>query len=146
MSEPREQPKGRVAGIDFGTKRIGVAISDAERRLASPLDNYQRRSLELDAAYFRDLARDEEVSLFVVGLPLHMSGDESQKSREARDFGQWLTEITQVPVEFFDERFSSKEAEEWLQMAGATSKKRKARRDMLAAQIILSGYLEQHAG
>ena len=85
---------GRVAGIDYGTKRVGVAISDANRTIASPLDNYDRRNAELDARHFRELARGEAITLFVVGLPLHMSGDESQKSREARAFGQWLTEVT----------------------------------------------------
>ncbi|MEM8679441.1 MAG: Holliday junction resolvase RuvX [Planctomycetota bacterium] len=140
-----QAPAGRVAGIDYGTRRVGVAISDANRTIASPLENYERRNAELDAQHFCTLTRQEEIALFVVGLPLHMSGDESQKSREARAFGQWLMDVTGVAVEFFDERFSSKEADAVLDVARATSKKRKGRRDMLAAQIILSGYLEAHS-
>jgi putative holliday junction resolvase len=141
MSQPR--PAGRVAGIDFGTVRIGIAVSNPERTIASPLENYTRRGLEQDAERFRRLAADERVTLFVVGLPIHLDGGESQKSIEARAFGRWLGEITGVPVEFFDERFTSREAEEFLLAADMTRKRRKQRLDKLAAQIMLSGYLER---
>jgi putative holliday junction resolvase len=137
---------GRVAGVDFGTVRIGIAISNPERSIASPLENYTRVSPEQDARRFRRLAADEGVVLFVVGLPVHLDGGESQKSQEARRFGQWLTETTGVPVEFFDERFTSVEAEQMLLAAELTSKRRKKRMDMLAAQIMLSAYLEAEAG
>ncbi len=133
---------GRVAGIDFGTVRIGIAISDPERKIASPLENYTRRGPEQDARRFRQLAADEGVVLFVVGLPIHLDGRESEKSLEARQFGRWLAEATGVPVEFFDERFTSREAEEILLSADLSRKRRKKRMDMLAAQIMLSGYLE----
>jgi putative holliday junction resolvase len=79
---------GRLAGIDFGTVRIGVAITDASRILASPLENYNRRSLDADADYFRRLTVQEQIVGFVVGLPVHGNGRESQKSAEARIFGQ----------------------------------------------------------
>ncbi len=134
--------KGRVAGVDYGDVRIGVAISDPDRTIASPLENYTRRGLEPDAQWFRRLADEHEVRLFVVGLPVHLDGGESPKSREARQFGQWLGEVTGVPVEFYDERFTSVEAEQALLAADLTRKRRKQRRDMLAAQIMLSGYLE----
>ncbi len=133
---------GRVAGVDYGTVRIGIAVSNVERTIASPLENYTRRGLEQDARRFRQLAAEERISLFVVGLPLHLDGDESQKSREARQFGQWLGETTGVPVEFFDERFTSREAEDLLLSADLTRKRRKKRMDMLAAQILLTAYLE----
>ena len=139
---PRPPRPGRVAGIDYGTVRIGVAISDAERRLASPYENYTRRDKQTDARWFQQFVKEEQIVLFVVGLPLYPSGDESAKSYEARNYGAWLTEQTGVPVEFFDERYTSAEAEQMLQAAELTSKRRKARRDMLAAQIILSSYLE----
>jgi putative holliday junction resolvase len=132
----------RVAGIDFGTVRIGIALADLEVCIAGPYDNYTRRSLALDAEYFRRLARDERIDRFVVGLPVHLSGQESQKSNEARDFGKWLHETTSVPVEFFDERFTSSEAESHLLAADLTKKQRKARLDKLAAQIMLAGWLE----
>jgi putative Holliday junction resolvase len=88
------------------------------------------------------LVADESIVLFVVGLPLHLDGQESQKSQEARQFGKWLGETTGVPVEFFDERFTSREAEDLLLAADMTRKRRKKRMDMLAAQIMLSAYLE----
>jgi putative Holliday junction resolvase len=132
-----------VAGIDYGTVRIGMAISDPERKIASPLENYTRRSPQQDAERFRQLVADERVVLFVVGLPLTADERESAKSREARAFGRWLGETTGVPVEFFDERFTSHEAEEILLSAKLTQKRRKKRLDMLAAQIILRGFLEQ---
>jgi putative holliday junction resolvase len=133
---------GRIAGVDYGTVRIGIAISNPERTIASPLENYTRRSMEQDAKRFRQLAEEERIVLFVVGLALHLSGDESQKSFEARKFGAWLAETTGVPVEFYDERFTSREAEDFLVTADMTRKRRKKRLDMLAAQILLTAYLE----
>ncbi|MDA7977240.1 MAG: Holliday junction resolvase RuvX [Pirellulales bacterium] len=133
---------GRVAGVDFGTKRIGVAICDSRRTLASPYLNYERRSPDADAKWFQSFVKDEQVVLLAIGLPVHISGDESQKSREAREFGSWLVEKTSTPVVYVDERYTSKQAEEILQTANLTSKRRKARRDMLAAQMILQAFLE----
>lgn len=133
---------GRLAGVDYGTVRIGVSICDAERRLASPLENYTRRSAALDARYFRELAAAERIVGWVVGLPVHGSGDESAKSTEARAFGRWLAEQTQLPVVFFDERYTTAQADAALAEAGLTSKQRKARRDKLAAQFLLAAYLE----
>lgn len=143
----RQSPAaGRVAGVDFGTVRIGIAISDADRKIASPLENYTRRGTEQDARWFRRLVDEHEVVLFVVGLPLHMDGRESEKSLEARRFGDWLAETTGLPVEYFDERLTSHEAERLLIDAELTHKRRKKRLDMLAAQIILRGYLESGTG
>ena len=137
-------PPGRIAGIDFGTVRIGIALSDPERTIASPVESYTRRGPTEDARRMQRLVAEERVVLFVVGLPVHLDGRESQKSIEAREFGRWLSETTGVPVEFFDERFSSVEAEHLLQGAELTKKRRKKRIDMLAAQIMLSAYLESH--
>jgi putative Holliday junction resolvase len=137
---------GRIAGIDFGTVRIGIALSDPGRLIASPHENYTRHGAARDAERFRRLVAEEGVTLFVVGLPLHLDGGESEKSIEARHFGRWLAEVTGVPVEFYDERFTSAEAEQILLDARMTSKRRKRRTDMLAAQIMLSGYLESQPG
>lgn len=142
MSEPPPPSQGRLAGIDYGTVRIGIAISDSRQTLASPYENYNRRSPVADAERFRRLAKEENIQGFVVGLPVHLSGDESQKSHEARQFGAWLHELTGVPVVFFDERFTSSEAEQFLGAAKLTKKQRKERLDKLAAQIMLSAYLE----
>lgn len=139
MSDERS---GRVAGIDFGTVRIGIAISDAGRSIASPYETYTRRGDVADAAYFRDLVEREAVVEFVVGLPVHLDGRESAKSGEARRFGAWLAETTGIEVRFFDERFTTHEAETVLAEVKLTKKKRKARLDKLAAQIILATWLE----
>jgi putative Holliday junction resolvase len=133
---------GRLAGIDYGTVRVGVAITDREQRIASPLANYTRRGERADAEYFRKLVADEQITGFVVGLPVHLDGRESGKSAEARRFGEWLGKITGLPIVFFDERFTSVEAEQVLLGAELTKKKRKARLDKLAAQILLVAYLE----
>ena len=135
---------GRVAGIDYGTVRIGVAVSDPKRLLASPLENYTRRSREQDARHFQELVQTEQIAGFVIGLPIHASGQESHKSWEARQFGQWLSEVTQRPVCYYDERYTTSQASEALTAADLTKKQRKKRLDKLAAQIILAGFLERH--
>lgn len=145
LNASRQTPEslpGRLAGIDYGTVRIGIAITDPAQSIASPYENYTRRDRQQDARRFQRLVEEEQIKRFIVGLPVHLSGDESQKSREARAFGEWLTEVTGLPVEYYDERFSSSQAEQFLIDADLTSKRRKRRLDMLAAQIMLSGYLE----
>jgi putative Holliday junction resolvase len=135
----------RIAGIDYGTVRIGIALADTEVGIATPLANYARRTELLDAEYFVRLTNEEKIGLFVVGLPVHLDGGESQKSTEARAFGKWLADATGVSVEYFDERFTTAEADEVLGAAKLTKKQRQARRDQLAAQIMLTAYLESGA-
>ena len=132
----------RIAGIDYGTVRIGIALADTETRIATPLANYNRRTEELDADYLCKLADEEKIGRFVVGLPVHLDGRESQKSSEARAFGEWLARVTGVAVEYFDERFTTSEADALLGAVKFTKKQRQARRDQLAAQIMLTAYLE----
>lgn len=136
---------GRLAGIDYGTVRVGIAITDPQQRLASPLTSYVRRGPPADETYFRALVEREQIAGFVVGLPVHSSGEESQKSREARKFGQWLHVVTGRPVVFFDERFTTVQADQLLSAGALRGKRRKQRRDMVAAQVLLSEYLESHA-
>ena len=133
---------GRIAAIDYGTVRMGIAISDPSQTIASPLETYQRRDNNEDARRLQRLVEEENVVHFVVGLPVHTNGDESQKSREARAFGSWLNEVTGVAVDYFDERYSTVQAEQLLRDVQMTRRQRKQRRDMLAAQILLSSYLE----
>lgn len=133
---------GRLLGVDYGSVRIGLSISDPERRLASPLAVHERRGREQDALYFRSLVSAEEIKAIVVGLPVHTNGREGQKAIESRAFGAWLAETTELPVTFWDERFTTVEAESALWQAGLTHKKRKARRDRVAAQILLQAYLD----
>ena len=135
----------RIAGIDYGTVRIGIATADLAVGIAGPYETYARRSERLDGEYFQRLAKEERIGRFVVGLPVHTSGHESQKSSEARAFGAWLEQLTSVPVEIFDERYTSAEAEAILDAAGLTKKRRKERLDQLAAQIMLTAYLESGA-
>ena len=106
-ADPREPQRGRIGGVDYGTVRIGLAIGDLEVGMASPLETYTRRSERLDKQYFETLAREERLVRWVVGLPVHLDGGESQKSIEARKFGAWLCELTGVSVEFYDERYTS---------------------------------------
>jgi putative Holliday junction resolvase len=122
--------------------RIGLAISDPDRKIAFPLTTYTRRDRDADAGWFRDIVTKESVSALVVGLPVHTTGREGQKAGEARAFGAWLAEATGLPVFFYDERFTTVLAESALWEAGLTHKKRKARRDRVAAQILLQAYLD----
>lgn len=137
MSEPR-----RLLGIDYGSVRVGLAISDPDLTIASPLTTYERKSAERDAAYFRRVIDEEEVGGLVLGLPIHLNGTEGQKAREVRAFGQWLEKTTGLTPCYWDERFTTVEAEQHLQAAGLTRKRRQERRDRLAAQILLQTYLD----
>jgi putative Holliday junction resolvase len=132
----------RLLGVDYGSVRIGLAVTDPERKMAFPLATYTRRDREKDAAYFRQVAADEGIGRIVVGLPAHLSGREGQKAGEARAFGQWLGEVTGLPVVFHDEQFTTVFAESALWSAGLTHKQRKARRDRVAAQMMLQAFLE----
>lgn len=133
---------GRLAGVDFGTVRIGIAISDPGQSIASPLETYNRRNEALDAKYFQTLAKTEELVGFVVGLPVHMSGDASAKSIQAVEFGTWIFEQTQIPVAWVDERYTTARAREMLNESNMSGKKRKSMLDKIAAQVLLSAYME----
>lgn len=133
---------GRIAGIDYGTVRIGVAVADLEVRIAVPLENYTRRTRELDAQFFKQFVGAERITQFVVGLPVRLDGGESAKSQEVRRFGQWLSEMTGVAVTYYDERFTTTEAQQLLSGRNLSKKQRQARLDKLAAQIMLTAYLE----
>ena len=117
-------------------------MSDPDRKLASPYETYWRKTPERDAEYFCRLAAEERIVRFVVGLPLHLSGDLGEKAKEVLRFGRWLNETTDVAVDYFDERYTSVEAERLLRDAKLTDKKRKERRDKLAAQILLAAYID----
>jgi len=134
--------QGRLCGVDYGTVRIGLAMTDVEQRLATPGEIYHRRSPPQDAERFRSLAREERLVGFIVGLPVHGHGGESATSRAVRQFGAWLTEQTAVPVAYFDERYTSVEADNLLREAGLKASQRKKHLDKLAAQLLLTAYLE----
>jgi putative Holliday junction resolvase len=133
--------KGRLLGVDFGVRRVGLAVCDRDRIVASPLTTYERVTPAADAAFFKKVADDEGAVGIVVGLPVHTSGDEGVKAQEARAYGAWLADVTGLPVRFWDERFSTAQAESALWQAGLTHRRRKDRRDRVAAQMILQAYL-----
>ena len=147
MSEPAAIPaNGRVAGIDYGRKRIGIAICDAARILASPLTMHAPTGDDdAEATFYRRLVRDEEIIGFVVGLPIHADGSDSKMSVEVEKFGGWLAVATGLPVVFQDERFTSIEAAGKLAGHGFSRGRKKARTDAIAAQILLADWLESQA-
>jgi putative holliday junction resolvase len=136
------RPRTRLLGVDYGTVRIGLAITDADRIIASPLEVRERQRSDKDADFFKALVDREQVGGLVVGLPLHTTGREGTKAEEARAFGAWLGSVTGLSVVFADERFSTAFAESALWAAGLTHKKRKARRDAVAAQVLLQAFIE----
>lgn len=138
--------RGRLLGIDYGHRRLGIAVSNLDQTLASPIANRDRTDLEQDARFFRRQATEYAAVGVVVGLPVHLSGDEGAKAREARQFGKWIAEVCQLPVRFHDERFSTRFADEQLREAGLRASQRQGRRDMLAAQYLLQAYLDSRDG
>jgi putative Holliday junction resolvase len=134
--------EGRLAGVDFGTVRIGLATCDPSQTWSTPLETYTRKGTEQDAHFFRSLVRAEDIVGWVLGLPIHCDGAESKKSAEVRQFASWLSEVTGVGVAFFDERFTTAEARNLLRNTGLSSKKKKDRLDGMAAHLILVHYLD----
>jgi putative holliday junction resolvase len=132
----------RLLGVDYGSVRLGLAVCDRDRVIASPLATYTRRTAAQDAAFFERLLQVEEIAGLVVGLPVHLDGREGEKAREARAFGSWLSATVRLPVTYWDERFTTVEAEAHLIDAGLTRKRRKQRRDRVAAQIFLQAFLD----
>jgi putative holliday junction resolvase len=132
----------RILGIDPGAARIGLAVCDAERRLASPLETYHRKGDNRDAAFFKQLVADEDIGVLLVGLPMHTDGREGVQAEAARKLGAKLQAWTGLPCVYWDERFTTRFAESALWDAGLTHKQRKGRRDKVAAQMLLQSYLE----
>jgi putative Holliday junction resolvase len=132
----------RLLGVDYGSVRVGLAVSDADRIVASPLATYTRRNPDSDAEYFRTVVANEDVGGLIVGLPMHLDGREGLKAKEARAFAEWLREVTSLPLVMYDERFTTVHAESALWYAGLTHKRRKERRDRVAAQMLLQAYLD----
>jgi putative Holliday junction resolvase len=132
----------RILGLDYGTRRVGAAQSDPGRTMAFPVEVYELRKPELDARHYREMVEEDSIGRIVIGLPVHTSGREGALAALTRAFGDWLRGVTGVPVFYFDERYTTVEAEQRLIEAGMKRHKRKAVRDQLAAQIMLQGYLD----
>jgi putative Holliday junction resolvase len=133
----------RILGIDYGRRRLGLSLSDEAAILASPLATWKRaRSLDRDLANLARLVEERTIGRIIVGLPLNMDGTEGEMAREARDFAHCVAEATGRPVELFDERLTSAEAERAMLEGNLPRRRRRENRDALAAVLILQGYLE----
>ncbi len=133
----------RTLGVDLGRVRIGLALADDLLRTARPLKTLVRRGEAADLEAIAALARDYEVSRAVLGLPLNMDGSEGASARMARAFQPRLAAALGVPVDLFDERLSSFEAETRLRDRGISSKDRRGMVDQEAAAVILQGWLDE---
>jgi len=134
----------KILGIDYGIKRIGTAIADTQLRIASPLRTITgRNDVTRDARNIADIGEQEGAAEFVVGLPLNMAdGSDSDQTRLTRRFAAELERLSTKPVQLYDERLSSYAAEEVLDIAGMTRRRRKGLTDQIAAQKILQSYLD----
>ena len=133
----------KAMGIDFGLKRIGIALSDATKFLASPFSTYHRKDEEADINYFVYLIDKEKVNEIVCGLPLNMQGEEQEIARLTREFMAKIAKIKPIKISFVDERLSSLMAEELLKQTEKDWKKRKEKLDSVSASIILQEYLDK---
>ncbi len=134
---------GRVLALDVGRKRIGLAISDELGITAQGLPTLQRVRLREDLARLSELASERQVSLFLLGNPLHMSGRESRQSEFVKEFGDRLATHSGIPVGYWDERLTSVEAGRVLRSSGIGIEKRARAVDQLSAVLILESYLGQ---
>jgi putative Holliday junction resolvase len=133
----------RSLGLDIGDRRIGVALSDPEGILASPLTVINRRDEKLDIKAITDIVSQKQVGQIVVGLPLSMDGSLSRQAEKVQDFVQKLSEHIEIPVEYRDERLTTILAERLMQTVDTKKTGKKARHDAQAAAIILQGYLDE---
>ena len=134
----------RIVGIDFGLKRIGVAISNSLLSFAMPIGKVERvRDNHKTLQNLLHLLKEyNDIEKFVIGLPLHLSGHESEMSTEVRKFAAFLEAETKISVEFIDERLTSKSAETLLRECEMSRKNRQNHVDTLSATLILQTYLE----
>lgn len=133
----------RTLGLDLGRATIGLAIADDVLRTARPLHTVRRRNEAADLGAVRDVVTDYEVTRFVLGLPLNMDGTEGPSARLARAFAAKLEAAFGLPVELFDERLSTFEAEVRLRDRGVSAKDRRSVIDAEAAAVILQGWIDR---
>ena len=131
---------GRVLGLDYGTKRVGIAISDPLRRIAQPLEVVDRSHA---VARVQSLVEEFEVTMCVVGLPTSLGGEEGSAAIAAREFGVEIEEATGREVVFVDERFTSATAEKAMIEAGVKRRRRRETLDKVAATVILQTFLDR---
>jgi len=132
----------RTLGIDYGTKRLGLSLSDEDGLLASPLDMRLRKSFSQDISFIRDIIETSKVGEIVIGKPLNMDGSEGRMTEEVCTFASKLRQAYDIPVLLFDERMTTQEAQRVLIQANLSRKKRKNLKDSVSAVLILQGYLD----
>jgi putative Holliday junction resolvase len=133
-------------GIDHGSKRIGLAVSDPSGKVALPLETLESRGLERDLAAIRKVVEARQVKRIVVGLPIHMDGRTGHQAKAAQAFADHLAEEFGLPVDTIDERWTTREAERALLATGRRGKKKRAVVDSVAASLLLRTYLEREGG
>lgn len=135
--------QARLLGLDLGTKTIGLALSDVERRIATPLETIQRVKFGLDAAALLKIAEKHRIAGLVIGLPLNMDGTEGPRAQSTRAFVRNLAALTPLPIVFWDERMSTLAVTRTLLDADASRARRAAVVDKMAAAYILQGALDR---
>ena len=136
-------PVGGIAGLDLGTKTIGVAVSDGLRQVASPFTVIRRQKFTLDAAELLAIARDRGLVGLILGLPRNMDGSEGPRAQSTRAFARNLERLTDLSIGFWDERLSTVAAERALLEADTSRKRRAEVIDQVAAGYILQGALDR---
>jgi len=136
---------GRVLGLDVGTRTIGVAVSDPLGFTAQGVETIVRRGGN-EYARLLELLEVYEVSTVVIGYPRHLDGRPGETARHAEDLARFLAKRSKVEIVFWDERLTTQEALRVLREDGASPARRKARKDILAAQLLLDGYLQRRKG
>ena len=137
--------RGVLIGLDLGTKTIGVATSDPDRRLAAGVETIQRKGFTADAARVLALAAERNAVGLVLGLPINMDGSEGPRAQSTRAFARNLAKLTGLPIALWDERLSTAAVERDLIAADASRRKRAAVIDQHAAAYILQGALDRLA-
>ena len=140
------RPTGRIMALDLGEKRIGVALSDPTRTIASAHSVLTRKSRLEDTARYAHLIAENGVTLLVVGLPITLGGREGERAAWVRDYAADLAERLPVPIAFWDESLSTVEAQAALRAQGRRGKKLRERVDAVAAAVILQAYLDALRG
>ena len=135
--------RGRILGVDYGARRIGLAVSDAEGHIAFPEGTLERRGERRDLESLCALVKEKGVVAIVVGLPLHLDGRRGPEAQAAEAFGRRLSEATGVPVEMLDERWTTQEADRALRESGRKGRKKRQVIDAVAATLLLRTYLER---
>lgn len=132
----------KIMGLDFGEKRMGVALSDELFLTAQGSDTIQRKDLKTDLETISNIIKENNVIEVIVGLPISMDGTHSRKTKEVLEFVEILTEAITVPVKTWDERLTTVQADRAMMEAGMNGFKRRRLADKVAAGLILQGYLD----